>query len=166
VELEGQTLLDRIRIYNRHVDSLLRQGGFHEQLRHALLPLHRSIKLSFEKAVADYFASSGAEPRSFEKASGSSLAPVLWWPRRSGGLGARHHLVLLHDACSCLSSRLPKELSVDPSALQTHFQRMSDVPASRNESYETMLRNLFGPLISELFGTHTVLDERYTSLLS
>lgn len=166
-ELEaGQvSLLSRVRVFNRHMDALLRQGGFHEELRQPLVPLHRSIRSFFHQAVDDFSKSTECEDSIATPSLAESLEPLLWWPQKSGGLGARHHLVLLTGDGSRISATIPPRVSPELVSLRSRFDRNMQAACPRNDKYDTHLESIFGPLILELFGTHYVLDDRYTKLL-
>jgi hypothetical protein len=167
VELEtGQlSLLSRARVFNRHVDALLRQGGFHEELRQPLVPLHKSIISLFHQAVEDFSKSTEREDSKTTPSLGESLEPLRWWPRKYGGLGVRHHLVLLHGDGSRISAKIPHGFAPGLVSLRSRFNRNIQAACPRNDHYDTQLEAIFGPPMTELFGTHSVLDGRYTRLM-
>lgn len=169
IEAPGPSLFQRIRIFNRHVDALLRQGGFHEDLREALQPLHVCISSMFDKAAEEGFNSLAlgveAAPAKLDKSSfGALLSSLLWWPRQSGGLGARHIFIALHGEENRIAPLVPADLcSGQP--LEQHVQSALQLAPARSDRYESRLQMLFASLIQDTFGTTTVLDSRYTALL-
>lgn len=174
VRAHGLTMLHRIRIFNRHVDALMRQGGFHEELLDGLDPLHQCISSLYLKAIESgtesYLPSPSlfsektgtASPAMAAKSYGELLSALLWWPRKSGGLGARHLAMALHDG----QDWLVPLLKLGPQkSLEAAVQSATRSSFSRNDHYDSHLRTLLGPLIQDLFGTATLLDSRYTALL-
>merc|ERR1712139_182426 len=169
VEASDLAMLHRIRIFNRHMDALLRQGGFHEGLREHIQQLHISISSLFRKSIeqatnggghnaTEASANSSVEPPATSETEGLSklLSTLLWWPRESGGLGARHLAIALHGKDNRFRPLLPVSLkTADPYETYVRTALQSTMP--RNDRYDSHLRALLGPQVQELFGTVAVL---------
>merc|ERR1712217_813674 len=93
------------------------------------------------------------------------LSVLLWWPRRSGGLGAKHFAIALHDEDSRLTPCLPPSLyCANPLEMYVHSALQAKPP--RSNRYDSHLRALWSPVIQDKFGTTDVLDGRYAALQS
>jgi hypothetical protein len=146
VEDEQASILHCVKIYNQHMDALLRQGGFHSDLRQLLSPLSQVISKKFDAAAKPHCA---------------DVWPLLWWPRSSGGLGAKQHLLFLHGrGCSMTTATTGSQIP-----LYRRLQNALQVTRSNCE-YDAKLRKMYGDLVTDLFGTVSPVDSRYASLLT
>jgi hypothetical protein len=169
VEAPDMPLLRRVHVFNRHMDALLRQGGFHEELRGGLQPLHLSIASFFQKAVEDFarplrHCADEADSTFEQDPLGSVLPPLLWWPRKSGGLGAKHVVLALHGDDNRNMPLLRADIA-SGQPLELHLPNLLHPPQPRKDCYESHLHAVCGPQIQDLFGTSTIMDSQFTALL-
>merc|ERR1719181_407035 len=147
-------MIYRIKLFNRHVDALLRQGGFHKELQVGLHQLHTCIasqfRSSIENAVTSGIVFSSAKLESDDL--GKLLSILLWWPRRCGGLGAKHVAVALHDEDSRLAPLLSRTAG-SSKVLQSCVNSALHVTSSRGDHYGSHLQAILGPVIEDTFGT-------------